>query len=254
MKQAARPLRLNRKKILVILIILAVISLAAYGGLSAWTWSQYKNSYVGWKSDVKSKLDLAMGMPVTTTDQKAKWLDALNTTATTAAEPTKCGPGAAYGWQQAVIPVLKKEVTDCQQVQDTIDRLHDSLMAAIKSIRTDEVIAAILGEPLKTTTVNEAAYQGEIDTWSKAAGALRSVDAPNEVAGVKTAAISAAEGIKTAWNALLVANTAQNASQYQMALNALSEAYKGLNNVSNESKKALQSVGHTVQKAHDDAF
>jgi ribosomal protein S19E (S16A) len=195
-----------------------------------------------------------MGMPVTTAEQKVKWLDALNVASNAAAEPNKCVVVGLYQWQQAVIPALKSEAEDCQHAWNTINTLHSSLTTVIKSIRADEAIATILSEPLKTTTVNEAAYQAEIDSWSKASASLRAVDAPNEATGVKTAAITAAEAIKTAWSALMAANTAQNASQYQTALSGLSEAYGGLNNVSSESKKALQTAAGAVQKAYSDAF
>lgn len=254
MKPAAKHFTLSRKKVLIILGALAVLLLVVYGSLSAWAWSQYKSLYTGWQSDIKSKLDLAMGMPVTTAEQKAKWLDALNEASNMTAEPNKCSPNIMYSWQQAVISPLKSEVADCQRTQGAMNSLHDSLVAVVKSIRADEAIAAILSEPLKTTTVNEAAYQGEIDTWAKASSSLRATEAPNEVAGVKAAAISAAEAIKTAWSALLAANTAQNASQYQTALNSLTGAYSGLNTVSSESKKALQTAASAVQKAYSDAF
>lgn len=254
MKRAAKNLKLSRKRIVIILSALVVILLVAYGGLSTWTWSQYKESYTSWKGSVKSKLDSAKDMSVATAEQKAKWLDALNAASNMTAEPNKCSLNVAYTWQQVIIPALKSEVADCQRSQDAMNTLHDSLMIAVKGIRADEAIAAILSEPLKTTTVNEAAYQGEIDTWAKAAASLRAVDAPNETVGVKTAAISAAEAIKAAWSALLAANTVQNATQYQTALNSLTGAYSSLNTVSNESKKALQTAANAVQKAYDDAF
>lgn len=229
------------------------VLLVAYGVMSTWAWSQSKVTYTDWRSSVKGKLDLAMGMPVTTAEQKTKWLDALDVASNAAAEPNKCIVGL-YQWQQAVIPALKSEAEDCQHTRNTIDTLHSSLTTVVKSIRTDEAIAAILSELLKTTTVNEAAYQTEIDSWSKASASLRAVDAPNEVTGVKAASIAAAEAIKMAWNALMAANTVQNASQYQTALGVLSEAYGSLNNVSSESKKALQTAAGAVQKAYDDAF
>lgn len=254
MKQVANPLKLNRKKIVIILSALTVLLLVVYGGLSAWTWSQHGRSYARWKGDVKSKLDLAMNLPVTTGEQKAKWLDALNAASNMAAEPNMCSLTIVYSWQQAIIPALKSEIADCQHVEDAMNTLHGTLMTVIKSIRADESIAAILSEPLKTTTVNEAAYQGEIETWSKTTAALRAVDAPNEIAGVKTAAISASEAIKMAWSTLLTANAAQNASQYQTALNGLTGAYSALNNVSSESKKSLQMAAGAVQKAYADAF
>ena len=254
MKVNPKNLKPSRKQMMLIVGAVVLVLLVAYAALSAWTWSQYKGSYTGWQGGVKSRLDLAMGMPVVTTDQKAKWVDTLDMVATITAEPSKCDLNGVYSWQQSVVPLLKKDVNDCQKDQASMKALHDSLVVAVKSIRSEEAIAGILGEPLKVTTVDETAYQAEIDAWSKAETLLAGLDVPNEAAGVKAAAILAAKTIKTAWNGLMVANTAQNASQYQTALNELSQAYTGLSNVSQEGKKVLQSAGDAVQKAYNSAF
>jgi hypothetical protein len=253
MKLKLKNFSWNWRRILLIGGALTLVVLGAYSATSVWTWSTYKSSYSSWKKDVKSKFDTTMSMPTGTSDQKTKWLAALDSTASIVSQQNRCNVGVFYNWQ-TVIPALKSDMTDCKNVQSAMDTLYSSLSAAIKSIRAEVTIASILAEPLKSTSVSDTAYSVEIEAWTKAQASLSSVDAPNEIAGVKTAAISASLAIKTAWNALMTANTAQNASQYQNALNGLSQAYEGLNNVSSESGKALQKVGETLQKSYDAVF
>lgn len=245
---------LSRKTIVLIVGAAVLVLMIAYGVISAWAWSGYKGTYTGWQSSVKSKLDAAMGMPTESSDQRAKWLTALDSADKLAAPSNKCTVNVMYSWQRVIVSSLKQEVASCNDIQSSMDALHRSLSTVTANIRAEEAIAAILAEPLKSTNVSDAAYQAEIDAWVKAESSLNKIEAPNGVVGVKSAAVLTAGVIKTAWSELTAANVAQNASRYQTALNGLSQAYSGLNNVSNESKKALQVIGNAVQKSYDEVF
>lgn len=254
MKLTFKNLRFSRKKTLIITGVLVSMLLMTYCGLSVWMWTNYKDSYTNRHNNVKIKLNSAMGLPTTTAEQKAKWLAALGTVANDTSVSNLCTLNIVYRWQQSIVPALKNEVASCQTLQGKMDTLRGSLTLAIDTIRADEAIAAILSEPLKSTTVDETAYQAEIDAWSKAKDALNAVNAAKGAMSVKAAAISAAEAIRVAWNALMAANMAHNASQYQTALKGLTGAYGGLTNVSDESKKVLQTTANTVQKAYSDTL
>ncbi|HJP81144.1 MAG TPA: hypothetical protein VJ841_01980 [Candidatus Saccharimonadales bacterium] len=239
---------------LLLVIGVPVILLVGSMVVSVLVWNGYRNTYLNQKDIVHSRLDRALGLPSSNTEEKAKKLDALSDSAKNLHD-YHCDLMDLLRWEAQIVPLYKSWLDECSSVDHKLESLAGALDDFISYMKNDQELSAIL-QPLldQSRDVIEKDFSTRYDVWQKAAQQIGGIKEANSFIPIKGVASEAGNGVAGAWKGLVDANNAKDDSSYEAARTTLIKAYSDLGAIKSELDRRTPGIIKAVGDLYTSVF
>lgn len=250
----------KRRRVLIIVASVAALMLLLVG-YSLWsmtTWNAYRTSYENWQKELRTGVDAAIVLPVTTSAERAKKKTAFKDTSNkiNSAQQSLCQVSGIVAWQHAVGDFRQREEA-CRQIVGQADTFGKKIQETTIYLEHEQTLAAAIAAALKTSEgkVTEATWGSQVETWQTAEKTITKIPSPEALfIPVKTSALEKIKAIETAWGEVIAAHTAKDKAKYTEAQAKLATAYEALPSLAATSTQQLTVVTQSLQLAYVQLF
>jgi hypothetical protein len=251
-------LKYRRKLIIMTTIGLVVLVIAGYAFWSMNTWSAYKTSYENWRKDLRTGINMAVALPVSSTSERSKKMTAFKSISKkiVEAQGSLCRPQPLIAWQHA-IDTLRQSEEDCNRIIAGAEAFGKKMQATTTYLEKEQALAAALANARTTSgdTATEATWESQITTWQDAGKKIAKISSrETSFDKVKVSATDKVKSIESAWQELIAAHKAKDKTKYLEAQAKLATTYEALASLSTESAEQLTALANSLQTAHSQLF
>ena len=239
------------------IFFIIVVGVVSYGVWSYQVWAKYEPSYTQWRQSVKTDVDRATALPVSTPKEREAALEAysvamkrIDTTSLTI-----CVVPAPVAWQVQVIDSVQAAASDCRATVDGVIRFKDVLQKVTNYLQDDVAVAAIITTIPQPTELDDDRWSQQTVAWSTVISTTTDLKVSESFQPTKTLVITKMTAIRSAWQAVIAASDAKDKTKYLDAQKTLAAAYDGLNEViMTDSSDTLQALLRPLPDTYQKAF
>lgn len=249
----------NRRRVIIIASVTLLALLAGvYTFWSMNTWSTYKTSYGDWQKELKTDIDAALTLPMTSASERTKKLSAFKDVSTEIdmAKLSLCRLPGMIGWQR-VIGTLHESEDTCNRTVSEAAAFGEKMQITVNYLESERALAAAIAKTVAASNdkVTEATWDAQVSIWQDGGKEIAKI--PLTIATFKSVKADALEKVKVvevAWQELIAAHGAKDKTKYIEAQAKLATAYDGLAEIATISNKELSSLAASLQAAYGETF
>jgi len=248
----------RRRVIIIAAVTLVAVLIGAYAFWSVNTWGAYKTSYADWQKELRTSVDAAIALPVTTSSERTKKLSAFKNISTEidSAKQSLCRLPTMIGWQR-VIGTLHEREEACNQVVGRAGAFGEKMKATVGYLESEQALASAIAAMVAASNdkLTEATWGSQVSIWQDGGKVIAKVALPTATfKPIKADAIEKAKAVELAWQELIVAHEAKDKAKYVEAQGKLAAAYDGLAGVATASGQVLSTLATSLQTAYAETF
>lgn len=145
------------------------------------------------------------------------------------------------GWQQSVLPPLKKASDKCEQDRQKLDAVVAAAGQAQEFLQYDTAVTQQIAT-LAISSTKQNWQQAALKDAQKAQAAIKSIRTPKSSKDAQKAAVDRLGAIITSWNSLNAASAKQDKTAYLDAEGKLKQAYADLGAVADASDAGISKL------------
>jgi hypothetical protein len=245
----------NRLIVGCVLLIL-LVGLGSYVLWSKQVWSQYTPSYTAWRTELKTAVDRAIKLPVTTKMERVEATKHFKILAESMSDKqeTVCVTNPLVQWQGQFMKSLNEDRMACGVVAANVKEFHKRLLAVVAYSDDDQELAKILSTISQPEGLNEDALPEQSHTWNAAIETVKKMSVSEDFKPTQQRAVEKMTSLKMAWEALNAAHQAKDKTKYMVALAAVGASYDGLDEITTTTEATLANLAKGLQVGYQKAF
>jgi hypothetical protein len=229
---------------------LSVFALAGLVGGSMYAWQQYEKEYVSWHKSLHDSADRVFALPITSAKQKTDKVTAFRNVYQLARQGEQhCHAYGFLHWQQFIAQV-KSKINQCQQIKTNSESFLHDLTRVVDHLDSESQLMAGFSQVKAPAEYNEEAWKTSSAQWDKLVVYLGKQHVSASVEATRKLALQKATAVSDAWRVLIATSESKDKAKYEAAINQLSAAYDGLNEIARTAEASLKPLVDTLQKSY----
>lgn len=246
----------GKHKKLIIVSSIVVVFVGVVGGYCWWSlagWNAVESQTRTAKQDMHHYLTGAVALPMSTADERAKKLTALETTSQRIESYKNiCNVPVLVEWQRA-IDTFKKQQDACRDTLAEFDRFKTSLKDITDYLYDDKTVAAlVVTASTSSVDLDEASWPETAAKWHTLAEKIKPLKVSGRFEPVLKRITTEAEYMDASWQEVVAAHTAKDRARYEKAKDELSKSYGTFKDAVELSRSSIEPLLQDFQAKYDD--
>lgn len=236
--------RISKRRVGIIVIVAAVISIGLYTWWSVQAWRQYDSSWHATQSSIKHDITKAVSATPANEKEYAEKRDALRQVAgTLEAREHMCAANTLVGWQK-ILHAVDGSVKACEATQADHKTLRDALSSVTAYLNDEQTLQKELVKltPAKAASLDEKHWATYATAATDVQKKLDTLQLGSDSAPVADVAKKQSKAVVAAWKSFNEAHKKEDRSAWQKAKGELVRAYAGIPAIADASDKTLETL------------